>query len=318
MFPYDTSGPFAKFSEFVFDIQDTKGRKIHLWSMTNDIMNKLVQRYRNIKPGVKDNIEYLSGILHERITNYVMDNDESLWFDSQQQDKKSALYKFIADCSLKIVLQRCNIKYDLNKESAMTYEQYFINENGILNDALLMKCLKIVQRISANELQYIKDFVIYEKGRIRDEQRKNTNNDYSKRNGINNESRESIQNGSGNEKNAENDGNRSIELSGTGENTGIRGTGSAPEQEEFLGEKDSQLSNGELPGTDAAYGVQREIRKSSGSENGTSDGTVRYNAEKSSGKDESPKSQFSGESIDRTENPGTDYGSDRQGNFINH
>lgn len=316
VFPYDTSGPFAKFSEFVFDIQDTKGRKIHLWSMTNDIMNKLVQRYRNIKPGVKDNIEYLSGILHERITNYVMDNDESLWFDSQQQDKKSALYKFIADCSLKIVLQRCNIKYDLNKESAMTYEQYFINENGILNDALLMKCLKIVQRISANELQYIKDFVIYEKGRIRDEQRKNTYNDYSKRNGINNESRESIQNGSGNEKNAENDGNRSIELSGTGENTGIRGTGSAPEQEEFLGEKDSQLSNGELPGTDAAYGVQQEIRKSSGSENGTSDGTVRYNAEKSSGKDESPKSQFSGESIDRTENPGTDYGSDRQGNFI--
>ena len=316
VFPYDNSGIFSKFSEFVFDVKDTKGREIHLWSMTDDIMVKLLQRYRDIEPGVADNKEYMHDLLYERTTKYIRANDEDLWFDNQQLDKRIALHKFIADCSTKIVLQRCNIMYDLKKESAKTYEQYFVKEDGSFNDMLLMKCLKTVQRVSAEELHYIKDFVINEKRRMRDEQRR-YNNDYaggSGRNGT--ESSGSVQNGFRDAENAEHDRNRSIKLSGNGENTGIWGTVSAPEQEEFLGEKDSQLSNGELSGTDAAYGVQREIRKSSGPENSASDGTVRYNAEKSSGKDESPKSQFSGESIDRTENPGTDYGSDRQGNLI--
>ena len=90
VFPYDNSGIFSKFSEFVFDVKDTKGREIHLWSMTDDIMVKLLQRYRDIEPGVADNKEYMHDLLYERTTKYIRANDEDLWFDNQQLDKRIA------------------------------------------------------------------------------------------------------------------------------------------------------------------------------------------------------------------------------------
>lgn len=78
------------------------------------------------------------------------------------------MHKFIADCCTKIVLQRCDVGYEVKKESAVTFENYFIDTDGNLNDMLFMKCLKAVQRVSAEELQYIRDFVISEKRRMRE------------------------------------------------------------------------------------------------------------------------------------------------------
>lgn len=316
VFPYDISGTFAKFSEFVFDITDTKGREIHLWSMTDDIMDNLMQSYRNIQPGTEDNIEYLYNLLYEKTINYALNEDKDLWFDDQQLDKRWALHKFIADCCTKIVLQRCDVGYEVKKESAVTFENYFIDTDGNLNDMLFMKCLKAVQRVSAEELQYIRDFVINEKRRIRDEQR-GIQDEHTGIRGASAESgRSTDQNGSGNTENAEYDRKGSSEVSGTGTNTSIWRSGSDSEQEKFLGENDSQLSDGKLSRTDASYGVQREVGDSLGSEDSAGNGAVRYDAEKSSEKDEGSDNEFPRESVGGTENQGADYGSNKQGNSL--
>ncbi len=309
VFPYDISGTFAKFSEFVFDITDTKGREIHLWSMTDDIMDNLMQSYRNIQPGTEDNIEYLYNLLYEKTINYALNEDKDLWFDDQQLDKRWALHKFIADCCTKIVLQRCDVGYEVKKESAVTFENYFIDTDGNLNDMLFMKCLKAVQRVSAEELQYIRDFVISEKRRMRDE---HVGNRGDRAESV----RATDQNGSGNTENAEYDRKGSTEVSGTGTNTSIWRSGSDSEQEKFLGENDSQLSDGKLSRTDASYGVQREVGDPLGSKDSAGNGAVRYDAEKSSGKDEGSDNEFSRESVGGTENQGADYGSNKQGNSL--
>ena len=309
VFPYDISGTFAKFSEFVFDITDTKGREIHLWSMTDDIMDNLMQSYRNIQPGTEDNIEYLYNLLYEKTINYALNEDKDLWFDDQQLDKRWALHKFIADCCTKIVLQRCDVGYEVKKESAVTFENYFIDTDGNLNDMLFMKCLKAIQRVSAEELQYIRDFVISEKRRMRDE---HVGNRGDRAESV----RATDQNESGNTENAKYDRKGSTEVSGTGTNTSIWRSGSDSEQEKFLGEKDSQLSDGKLSRTDASYGVQREVGDPLGSEDSAGNGAVRYDAEKSSGKDEGSDNEFSRESVGGTENQGADYGSNKQGNSL--
>ena len=309
VFPYDISGTFAKFSEFVFDITDTKGREIHLWSMTDDIMDNLMQSYRNIQPGTEDNIEYLYNLLYEKTINYALNEDKDLWFDDQQLDKRWALHKFIADCCTKIVLQRCDVGYEVKKESAVTFENYFIDTDGNLNDMLCMKCLKAVQRVSAEELQYIRDFVISEKRRMRDE---HVGNRGDRAESV----RATDQNESGNTENAKYDRKGSTEVSGTGTNTSIWRSGSDSEQEKFLGENDSQLSDGKLSRTDASYGVQREVGDPLGSEDSAGNGAVRYDAEKSSGKDEGSDNEFSRESVGGTENQGADYGSNKQGNSL--
>lgn len=172
-----------------------------------------------------------------------------------------------------------------------------------------MKCLKAVQRVSAEELQYIRDFVISEKRRMRDE---HVGNRGDRAESV----RATDQNGSGNTENAEYDRKGSTEVSGTGTNTSIWRSGSDSEQEKFLGENDSQLSDGKLSRTDASYGVQREVGDPLGSKDSAGNGAVRYDAEKSSGKDEGSDNEFSRESVGGTENQGADYGSNKQGNSL--
>lgn len=174
---------------------------------------------------------------------------------------------------------------------------------------LFMKCLKAVQRVSAEELQYIRDFVISEKRRMRDE---HVGNRGDRAESV----RATDQNGSGNTENAEYDRKGSTEVSGTGTNTSIWRSGSDSEQEKFLGENDSQLSDGKLSRTDASYGVQREVGDPLGSKDSAGNGAVRYDAEKSSGKDEGSDNEFSRESVGGTENQGADYGSNKQGNSL--
>lgn len=317
VFPFENTGVFAKYSEFVFDISDTKGREIKLWSITDEIMEKLMQSYKEIQPGAEDNIEYLYNMLYERTYKYVLSYDSDLWFDDQEVGKRWAIHKFIADCSTKIILKRCGIEYRLKEESIRDYEKYFINDDGNVNDALLMKCLKAVQRISATELQFIKDYVINEKRRMRDEQR-SIRHEYDGRNGRTNTEpdRASRSDGSGDAENAEYDGGRGTEISGTGETGSIRGIGSDSEQEKFMGEENRQLSDGGISGTDATNDVQRETGEAVGSADRTGERDVRYNAEEASGETERTASQLSRENISGATDTGTDNGSDQQGDSL--
>lgn len=317
VFPYDISGVSAKFSEYVFDIKDTRGRDIHLWSMTDDIMNRLMQRYREIQPGAADYIEYMNQLLYQKTVNYILANDNDLWFDEQQLDKRWELHKFIADCCAKIVLQRCNQEYQMKEESADAFRKYFfIDADGTFNDMLLMKCLKIVQKVSAEELNYIKDFVISEKRRMKDEQR-GISGEYAAGNRGNSREKDgSTIAGSGTAENAGYDGNGSVDAFRNGENTSIQESRSDFEREEFMGEKNRQFPSDGISGADAADGLQRETGETVRSENSSGDGAVRHDAEESTGKNERSESRLSGEGAYGGENPGTDHGSDIQGDPV--
>ena len=279
VFPDETMGISARFTDYIFDISDTKGRDIRLWSMTDGIMDSLLNYYRSMQPGDDDNIEYLKGLFYDRTYRYVLSYDMELWFDDQVE-KRVHMHRFIADCCLKIFLGRCGRNYELDADTINIFNYYFLKD-GNLEAGAFMKCMKAVQRIASSELKFVKNYVITEKRRIKDEQRISSRSD-----GGNAGAYGTGSSGSGDANNAGNDRRGSIEASGSGENTDIQGSGNNSEQTNVLGKKDSGLSNGELPGADATTDEQRNAGESVGSENIGSNGTVQHNADQFTEKNE--------------------------------
>ena len=309
VFPDETMGISARFTDYIFDISDTKGRDIRLWSMTDGIMDSLLNYYRSMQPGDDDNIEYLKGLFYDRTYRYVLSYDMELWFDDQVE-KRVHMHRFIADCCLKIFLGRCGRNYELDADTINIFNYYFLKD-GNLEAGAFMKCMKAVQRIASSELKFVKNYVITEKRRIKDEQRISSRSD-----GGNAGAYGTGSSGSGDANNAGNDRRGSIEASGSGENTDIQGSGNNSEQTNVLGKKDSGLSNGELPGADATTDEQRNAGESVGSENIGSNGTVQHNADQFTEKNERTEYEFPGQSTGGAGDNGADNGNSESGGII--
>lgn len=309
VFPDETMGISARFTDYIFDISDTKGRDIRLWSMTDGIMDSLLNYYRSMQPGDDDNIEYLKGLFYDRTYRYVLSYDMELWFDDQVE-KRVHMHRFIADCCLKIFLGRCGRNYELDADTINIFNYYFLKD-GNLEAGAFMKCMKAVQRIASSELKFVKNYVITEKRRIKDEQRISSRSD-----GGNAGAYGTGSSGSGDTNDAGNDRRGSIEASGSGENTDIQGSGNNSEQTNVLGKKDSGLSNGELPGADATTDEQRNAGESVGSENIGSNGTVQHNADQFTEKNERTEYEFPGQSTGGAGDNGADNGNSESGGII--
>lgn len=307
VYPFDTSNFFANYSDFVFDISDTKGREIKPWSMTLEIMDSLMEMYRAAKPGDDDNIEYLRNMLFESITGYALNYDTDLWF-GEDLERRWNIHSLITDCSLKILCDRCNIKYELQESTLARYHQYFIKEDGMVNEELLSKCVKAIQITSCRELRFIAQFVVKEKRRIKNEQR------FVDRNGRGDE--QSSGNEQGNAGIAESDRGGSVERSGLGEGSNIPGSGGDTEQKISVGENYSGISDNKLSGTDSNSFEQRANGEIAGSEDKGSEGDIRNHAGQAAEETESLGNGFSEQDESGAVNPGTNHGSAETGDLL--
>ncbi|MDD3414206.1 MAG: DEAD/DEAH box helicase family protein [Lachnospiraceae bacterium] len=307
VYPFDMSTPYANYSDFIFDISDTKGREIKTWTMTPEIMDNLMALYRKSKKGKEDNLEYLYGLLFDEITNYSLNYDKDLWFDDDIE-KRWNIHRLITDCSLKILCTRCNLDYSMKEDTAVCYEQYFVNEDGSVNAEFLSKCMKAVQLNSCKELRFISQFVINEKRRIKNDQRFNHGN------GSDNRQSNSAEQGT--EENGESDRRGSVEGVGVAEGGIIPGDGKNLIPKTNVGQNDSGISDNKLSGTDTNSIEQRSDGESVGSASEGSERKIRDNAGEPTEKTEYMGNGLPEQNEGGNDNLGADNGSSETGDTL--
>lgn len=151
VYPFNTSGIAGKFADYVFDITGTQGRDFHVWNMS-DTNRQSYLAYKQSFFSIDD----FTGF-HEK--QFRHDAEEILHKDfsyilTEDSIQNEMLQTFVAECSLKMYLSRCNVPYNFkNSESANRFYICFFDSKETLHTSLLMSCLGAAQKIAHAELQ---------------------------------------------------------------------------------------------------------------------------------------------------------------------
>ncbi len=163
-------------SNYMYDINGTKGKEFKLWSLTQDMADKLMTYYVESGLGYpeyeNDLYKYIRSMFYKKVANYALVVDNSLWF-SEDIRKRYEFHNFIADCCTKVFIKRLGLPYELSEDSVNTFNNYFIAD-GELDTDIFKCCMSAVQSISCNELGFVNAFILNEN---KIEKKRNTTNE---------------------------------------------------------------------------------------------------------------------------------------------
>ena len=245
VYPFNTTGIFSNFTDYVFDISETRARgterSIRLWNITDEIRDSYLQYKKKIASYEGDFEQFFYSKFTDDALSDIIEYHKELVFDDES--KTLELQNYIGECALKIYLTRCGMSYNFSEKATHTFEKYFVNEHNEVNSSLFIKCMKITQNIAVKELQLTSAYVIEEKRRMKNEQKPTGRSD---RGGSDSENRE-------NDESPEDERGGSTQVSRVGESADISGLGGSDSKtrETGMGEDNSELPSDELSRTDA-------------------------------------------------------------------
>lgn len=312
VYPFNTTGVFGRFTDYLFDVTGTKGKEIKVWSITDEIREKYFEYRKKHQPGEDDYVNYFKSIFYNEVISATFGYHTELLFSDDEIGKRTDVHRFINECILKVFLNRCEINYSLPDEAASTFQKYFIMQDASVDTALLMKCMKVVQEVVVQELELLSNYVVYEKRRAKNER---GSVDGQSR-GNSGESKSDDEESAGRRDVIRNDGSGSTETSGTGESRDIPGSGVNVGGETGMGKNDSGVSDGPVSGAAADTDSKEGAGEDSGRESGGSEGDVRNSSPEVTGEGESVRDGYNAADSDREPDTAGDNGNYQSGDFV--
>lgn len=166
VYPFNNSGVMGKYTDHLFDIQDTKGREIHMWTMTDDIMKS----YYSLLCEEYDKIPMDKYILERFRVKIVaaVGNDNRFLSPLKESnisvERKLKAHQFMAVCATKIFFNRCGVEFDFPENARDNFDNIFYLD-GKFDTEMFCECMRYIQQSAASELQLISQYTINEKRR---------------------------------------------------------------------------------------------------------------------------------------------------------
>lgn len=311
VYPFNTTGVFSKFTDYVFDISETKPRaaerNIKLWSFTEELRESYLQLKKEQQGGEGDFKTYFYNKFNEETLYAFINHHKELLFDDDIE-KRWNIQTFVGECALKMYLTRCGLEYKLSPTAQEIFNSYFIGQDNKVNSSLFVKCLKVVQEVVVREMQLTCNYVINEKRRIKNEQR---STERDNRRGDDSES-----GGDGESTDDERRGStQDARIGESGNLSGVRRSDTET-RETNVGEDDSRLSEGRVSGTDSDAVSERTDGGNSTSESERSVGDTRDSSYSVSEPGESIADGYTPEDSDRESNRYEDNGNDSTADIL--
>ena len=305
VYPYNTSGVIGKFTDYLFDVADTEGRNVKPWSMTEEQRQAYLDYNNDIKYISDDFIKYFNDQIYDLVVGTVFARHPELCFSNEEIEKRWHFHKYIADCSLKIFLQRCGVEYALQDETKTIFNYYFFDEKKNFDAALFMKCLKVTQEVALRELHRVSTYINNEKRRIKNEQGSINGNDRRGESESDNSSPV-----------PDDERERSSESIRIGENRNLSGIRTDTSEQTNMGQENRGVSTGELSGTGTDINGNRGTGNDTGYESSGSTEDVHDSSSEDAREGESIRDGFHDEGTGREQYQASNNGTDKPGDII--
>lgn len=314
VYPFNTSGVYGNFTDYVFEYTDTMGDKnVRVWTPTEELVNAYFELKKQNKPGKDAFSRYFLEQFHTAAVVDIGNDNSRLSFVSAQNseytlEKRLHLHFFIAEMSLKIFSERCGIPYTLSVDFKKTFERD-ICPDGKLNTSLFMECFHISLNAIRGEFGVLSSFIVNEKRRIRNER-------LSGAVGAGRGNGNSTNRGESAGESGDNDRGRSTGRPGNGAGADLSGIRGNASETLSPGKESSRLSEGKLSGADPDSSGNEPDGESSRSENRRSEGDVRKSSFEVPENGERSTDGNNAEDSDRESNSSNDLGTDQPGNSL--
>ena len=314
VYPYNTTGVFGKFTDYLFDVKGTSGqREGKFWSSTDDILESYIKTRDNeyTKTDEKNDIQtYFNSTFYESTLKTILYEHTELLFETEEMEKRFRIHKFITNCITKVFLTRCGIEYVLSENTKDIFKQYLINDEGAVNAPLLMKCMRVMQETITQELVLLSNYVIKEKRKRKDEQ----GNNIEKSNA--NSGERSDESDRSKDKGVDDKRGGSIEATRSGESRDIPGIRENVEQKIGMGKDGSEISEGTVSGTASSFDGNRTVGTNNRQQSTGSTANVRNTSYAASGKGQGSSDGNLTSYSSRESDPSGDNGNNQQGSAI--
>ena len=315
VYPFNTSGVYGNYTDYVFDISDTMGeRNVKAWSPVKEIVDSYFELRKQDSPGKDDFHDYFFNIFHlKTVVEVGNDNSRFSLVSSEGSeytvDVRLKLQYFVAEMSVKVFSERCGIPYELSDRFKQTFNDIICPE-GVLNASLFTECVGLSFNSIREELGVISTYIVNEKRRIRNGQSDSTDRRISHGDSSGNANREDPG------EPADNDRGRGVQGSRAGEDTHISGTGRDASETLTTGPESSGLSERDISGTDTDPSRHTQDGRASGSEGGRSENDVPEPSSDISAAGESGTDGYSQENPDRESDSTDNLGGDQPGGAV--
>ena len=313
IYPFNTSGVYGSFTDYVFDFSDTLGdRNVRPWTPVDEIIESYFEIRKQDQPGRDDFHDFFRNLFHTKAVVAIGNENPRFSLVASENaefaaDTRIRLQYFVAELSVKVFSERCSIPYELSDDAKKTFQEV-ICPNGGLNISLFSECIHLSMDAIRDELGVVSSYVVNEKRRLKNERESDA--DRTVRGSGN------IHSGAGAGESAGNDRGRSAEGSGNGESSDLSGTGRDTAEPVTSGREDSRVSEGDISGADADSSGHARTGAASGSENQRSESNVQSASSDISEAGERSAVGYDGADPDRESDSSSDLGGDQPGDSV--
>lgn len=167
VYPYNTSGVFGKFADYVYDVKDTKntrGQEISMWKLSEEQRKEYFEwkQENYYRKEAQEFAEYLKLQFYEDVENSLSEEHSELLYGEQKVCH--AVKKLLCESIMKVYMARCGLFYEISDDAGKSFrELLFESESGAMRVMFLMKCFKVVQEIAHREIQQVNYYFRKEK-----------------------------------------------------------------------------------------------------------------------------------------------------------
>lgn len=316
VYPFNTSGVYGNFTDYVFDFSDTIGeRNVHPWSATNEILQMYFETRKLDSPGSDDFATYFRDKFHVSAVWDIGNQNERLSLVAEEEgdntvEKRIHLQFFISEMALKIFMTRCDLPYEFSNDFKYYFHTY-ICKNGILDASLFMECFSISLRSIRNELGVLSKFVVNEKRRLKNENNRNTNGHGNGRGNVGTERKRESSREFRND-----DGRGSVSRFADGQDSNLPGIGRNASETFGSGSANRGVSQGELSRTDSDSSRNQSNGRTARPEGGRSNDNVPESSFEVSKNRESVWNGYITTNSDRESDRQSDMGTNQPGDSV--
>ena len=157
VYPYNTSGVFGKFADYVYDVKDTKstkGQEISMWKLSEEQRKEYFEwkqenYYREEAQGF---VEYLKLQFYEDAENSLSERHSELLYEDKEACH--AVKRLLCESIMKVYMTRCGMPYQISDDAGKSFHELLF-EGGAMRVMFLMKCIKVVQEVAHKEIQQV-------------------------------------------------------------------------------------------------------------------------------------------------------------------